>query len=50
MRDAALSNRGDAVATYACLGKKPNCGQCLVKADKIIEEHREAASCNQVAV
>ncbi|MEL7188878.1 MAG: ferredoxin [Pseudomonadota bacterium] len=50
MRDAAANTRGDAVATYACLGKKPNCGQCLEKADKIITEHREEATCKQVAV
>lgn len=50
LRDAAVSSGGDAVETYASLGKKPNCGQCLVKAQRIIHEHREGASCDQVAV
>ncbi|KWV92422.1 ferredoxin [Erythrobacter sp. YT30] len=50
LRNAASDSLGDAVATYASLGKKPNCGQCLVKAGQIIDEHRAATSCNRVAV
>ena len=50
LREAALGHDGDAEATYATLGKRPNCGQCLVKAGKIITEEREALICENVAV
>ena len=50
LRQAALADGGDAEATYAKLGKKPNCGQCLVKADKIIDEERALSSCENVAL
>ncbi|MEM7703108.1 MAG: (2Fe-2S)-binding protein [Pseudomonadota bacterium] len=50
LRQAALSHGGDAEATYATLGKRPNCGQCLGKAGKIIDQERSAASCENVAV
>ncbi|MEM9312372.1 MAG: (2Fe-2S)-binding protein [Pseudomonadota bacterium] len=50
LRDAAIGHDGDAEATYAALGKRPNCGQCLEKADKIIEQERIDASCENVAV
>lgn len=40
LRAAALEAGGDAEAVYASLGKKPNCGQCLEKAQKTIEEER----------
>lgn len=40
LRAAALRAGGDAEAVYASLGKKPNCGQCLEKAQKTIEEQR----------
>ena len=38
LRKAALASRGDATATYATLGKRPNCGQCLSEAGKIIAQ------------
>jgi len=47
---AALSCKGDAEATYAALGKRPNCGQCLEEAQELIEQHRAAACCEAVAV
>ena len=50
LRLAALSNGGDAEATYAVLGKRPNCGQCLGKAGEIIDQERALASCNRLAV
>ncbi|WP_324613938.1 ferredoxin [Erythrobacter dokdonensis] len=50
MRQAALTCNGDAEATYATLGKRPNCGQCLEEAQEIIEEQRAAASCEVFAV
>jgi bacterioferritin-associated ferredoxin len=50
LRKAALTCNGDAEATYACLGKRPNCGQCLEEAQEIIEEERAAASCDVLAV
>ena len=54
LRQAALTSGGDAEATYACLGKRPNCGQCLGKAGEIIDQERAlskaAASCEEVAV
>ena len=50
LREAALGHDGDAQATYAKLGKRPNCGQCLTKAGKILEEERKLASCDSVAL
>jgi bacterioferritin-associated ferredoxin len=50
LRKAALSCKGDAEAAYACLGKRPNCGQCLDEAQEIIEQERAAASCDVFAV
>lgn len=50
LREAAIGHDGDAEATYATLGKRPNCGQCLEKADKIIDQERIGASCENVAV
>jgi bacterioferritin-associated ferredoxin len=41
LRRAAQHVPGDAEAVYAALGKRPNCGQCLVEADGIIDEERE---------
>lgn len=43
LRRAACATGGDAVAVYASLGKKPQCGQCLDDADMIVEEEREMA-------
>ena len=40
LRAAAVEADGDAEAVYASLGKRPNCGQCLEKAQKTIEEER----------
>jgi len=50
LRQAALEGQGDAEATYATLGKRPNCGQCLGKAGEIIEQERSSASCDKLAV
>ncbi len=50
LRKAALTCTGDAEATYATLGKRPNCGQCLEEAQEIIDEERAAASCDVLAV
>ena len=50
LRHAATRCNGDAEATYASLGKRPNCGQCLEDAQEIIEEQRAALSCEVFAV
>jgi bacterioferritin-associated ferredoxin len=50
LREAALRSDGDAEATYACLGKRPNCGQCLAEAQQIIDAVRAAASCDTLAL
>jgi len=50
LREAAMTSRGTVEETYAKLGKRPNCGQCLVKAGKIIAAERELLSCENVAV
>jgi bacterioferritin-associated ferredoxin len=50
LRKAALTCEGDAEATYACLGKRPNCGQCLEEAQEIIDGERAAARCDFLAV
>lgn len=49
LREAALTSGGDAEATYATLGKRPNCGQCLVKAGQILDQERALASCEKVS-
>ena len=48
LRRVARSIDGDAEAVYAGLGKRPNCGQCLVDAEAILFEEREL-SCETVA-
>lgn len=48
LRRAARHAAGDAEAVYAALGKRPNCGTCLVEADSILFEEREMA-CRPVA-
>jgi bacterioferritin-associated ferredoxin len=50
LRMAALGCDGDAAATYACLGKRPNCGQCLEEAQEIIDAARAATHCDFLAV
>lgn len=40
LREAARCSRGDAEQVYAKLGKKPNCGQCLNGADRILHQER----------
>lgn len=50
LRFAATRCDGDAKAAYACLGKRPNCGQCLEEAQEIIDAERVAASCEVFAV
>ncbi|WP_299191318.1 (2Fe-2S)-binding protein [uncultured Erythrobacter sp.] len=50
LRKAALTSAGDAEATYATLGKRPNCGQCLVKAGEILSQERALLSCENVAL
>ncbi len=49
-RHAAAHCNGDAEATYAALGKRPNCGHCLEEAQEIIEEQRASAQCEVFAV
>lgn len=44
LRRAALRAPGDAVAVYASLDCKPNCGMCLDEAEEIIREERALAS------
>lgn len=41
LRRAARQCPGNAEAVYAKLGKRPNCGQCLMEADAIVTEERE---------
>lgn len=43
LRDAARACPGDADAVYACLGKTPQCAQCLDEATEILIEERFAA-------
>lgn len=43
LRNVARRVSGDAEACYAALGKRPNCGTCLVDADAIVFEEREMA-------
>ncbi|MEL6877386.1 MAG: ferredoxin [Pseudomonadota bacterium] len=54
LRQVATNTGGDAEAVYATLGKRPNCGQCLVKAGEILEEERAmvdlAPSCKELAI
>lgn len=50
LRRAATCCEGDAEATYATLGKRPNCGHCLEEAQEIIEQQRGVRSCNSFAV
>ncbi len=50
LRHAATRCDGDAEATYATLGKRPNCGHCLEEAQEIIEEQRANRSCEVFAV
>ena len=49
LRAAARRCSGDADAVYACLGKTPQCGQCLDEAAEILIEERERAACDQFA-
>ena len=49
LRQMARKTSGDAVAAYAALGKRPNCGTCLKEADAILFEEREL-NCKSVAV
>lgn len=49
LKVAARCTSGDAVSVYAALGKKPNCGQCLVDAEMLIAEAREADLVGMVA-
>lgn len=50
LRQAATSCEGDAEATYATLGKRPNCGQCLDEAQEIIDAERAAVCCKEFAL
>ena len=43
LRRAAATSDGDVEAVYAAMGKRPNCGQCLIDAQKIVDEEREMA-------
>lgn len=48
LRRVARHTAGDAEAAYAALGKRPNCGTCLMEADAILFEERELG-CKPVA-
>lgn len=48
LRHVARHTSGDAEAAYAALGKRPNCGTCLVEADAILFEERELG-CSSIA-
>ncbi len=41
LRRVARHVPGDAEAAYAALGKRPNCGHCLMEAEDVIAEERE---------
>jgi bacterioferritin-associated ferredoxin len=49
LRKAARKCDGNAEAVYAKLGKRPNCGQCLIEADAILSEER-VSQCELVAL
>lgn len=49
LRQAARQHPGDADAVYACLGKTPQCGQCLDEAAEILIEERARATGEQFA-
>ena len=49
LKVAARCTSGDAEAVYAAMGKKPNCGQCLIDAELLIGEAREADLVGMVA-
>ena len=42
LRRAARKNGGDAEAVYAAMGKRPNCGTCLLDAEDILSEERQS--------
>ncbi|MGQ7830932.1 (2Fe-2S)-binding protein [Altererythrobacter sp. Z27] len=48
LRHVARRTSGDAEAAYAALGKRPNCGTCLMEADAILFEERELG-CKPIA-
>lgn len=50
LRKAAHCCKGDAEATYATMGKRPNCGQCLDEAQEIIDAERAYVACEEFAV
>ena len=41
LRRVARRVPGDAEACYAALGKRPNCGSCLLDAEEVLFEERE---------
>ena len=41
LRRAARRTHGDAESVYAILGKRPNCGTCLLDAEDILAEERQ---------
>lgn len=48
LRTAARACPGDADAVYACLGKTPQCAQCLDEAAEILIEERFAAQADSL--
>lgn len=44
LRAAARRCNGDVDAVYACLGKQPQCGQCLDEAAELLIEERLLAA------
>jgi bacterioferritin-associated ferredoxin len=48
LRTAARACPGDADAVYACLGKTPQCAQCLDEAAEILIDERFAAQADSL--
>ncbi|MDP3908371.1 bacterioferritin-associated ferredoxin [Novosphingobium sp.] len=48
LRATARQCAGGVDAVYACMGKAPQCGQCLDEAAEILIEERELARAEQL--
>ena len=49
LRLEARATVGGAEAVYAALGKRPNCGQCLLRAETVLAEERCAPVSSMLA-
>ena len=45
LRDVGRRSAGNAEQAYAALGKRPNCGQCLARAENVLAEERRLPGC-----